>query len=227
MTENFDVHRESSVAKHSLVFSCVIFNVLLYCFARMIFMRRSKGGISLPALNLETENEYGEGDRHAWALYGFDMVIEPYRETTIRVVRDSVPESAQHSSMQFHWFLVRADRKGTPVEDAEPIIDSRRGFHAKVELEEASKFYALVVQQVFEDGTVAAEGRATVACKYVRRELRDLTEADRTAFFESMRVFYTISVDDGFQKYGPTFSNYQRLVAYHNSRVRRHDENLV
>lgn len=53
----------------------------------------------------------------------------------------------------------------------------------------------------------------------LRRELRQLTEEDRVAFFDTMHIFYTISTADGRDKYGQTFDNYELIVAYHNSKV--------
>lgn len=170
-------------------------------------------------LGLRAENEYGESDRLALGLYGLDMVIEPYRETTIRINRETAPESAHHPSSKFFWMMVRADINGTPLRNVEPIMESLGGFHATIELGEPGGYYLLLVQQVLHDGTIASEGKATVACKYVRRELRDLKAADLRDFFEAMRVFYTVSIDEGRERYGPTFNNYKRIVAYHNSRV--------
>lgn len=168
-------------------------------------------------LKLVATNEYGESDYRALAMYGLDMMIEPFRETTIRVQQSS----GEASQAQFHWLLVRADDDGVQLEDVEPVVDAILGGSVTVELFDPGKSYLLVVRQLVDDrGIVAAEGRATVACKYVRRELRSLTEADRTAFFEAMRVLYTIPQAEGRRKYGPAFNNYQRLTAFHNSQVK-------
>lgn len=108
---------------------------------------------------------------------------------------------------------------GTPLTNVEPIMESLGGFHATIELEEPGGYYLLLVRQMLRDGTIAAEGKATVACKYIRRELRDLKAADLRDFFEAMRIFYTVSIEEGRERYGLTFNNYKRIVAYHNSRV--------
>ncbi|CAN0293647.1 unnamed protein product, partial [Ectocarpus sp. 8 AP-2014] len=44
---------------------------------------RSVRGGSSSGLTLVATNEYGEYDRGALALYGFDMLVEPYKKTTI------------------------------------------------------------------------------------------------------------------------------------------------
>lgn len=165
-------------------------------------------------------NEYGECDYRALALYGLDLVVEPYRETKLHVRRSSSSKTLTRVA-NFHWMLVRAHPDGTPINGADPVIDARGGYHATIELRAPGEMYALVVQQLKGDGNVVAVGRATVACKYVRRELRALTTEDRTAFFEAMRVIYTISTDEGTLRYGPEFTNYELLTGYHASLVRQ------
>lgn len=172
-----------------------------------------------PLLSFGAENEYGEGDRRAWVLYGYDMVVEPYRTTILRVNRQHAPASLHSHTTNFHWLLVPSDRVGNQLEDAEPVIDSLGGSHATVELTRPGGYYSLVVREVSEDGYVIAEAKATVACKYVRRELRDLTDADRTAFLEALQIYYTIGEEDGIEKYGEAFTNFERIVALHNSQV--------
>lgn len=176
---------------------------------------------SIGKLTLEATNDYGAGDHHALALYGLDMLIEPYRQTTLWVKHSTVPESATQSGTQFYWRLVPSNDDGSPDTNSEPVVDSRGGSHATVQLKHPGKMFHLTVQQVELDGTVVAEGRAIAACKYVRRELRQLTESDRTEFFEAMRVFYTMSMDEGLENYGPEFTNYLTTTGYHNSEVRQ------
>lgn len=147
-------------------------------------------------------------------MYGLDVVVEPYRETTITV------EHPDAWSSRFYWLLVRTDESGMPMENVEADIDAKGGRFATIMLTEPGGTYALVVRQLRADGSTSAERRATITCKYVRRELRDLTEVDRTAFFLAMREFYTVSLDEGARKYGEGFANAKLVTAVHNSQVR-------
>ncbi|CAN0049004.1 unnamed protein product, partial [Ectocarpus sp. 13 AM-2016] len=52
-----------------------------------------------------------------------------------------------------------------------------------------------------------------------RREIRDLTDRDREAFLDAMQIWYTVPTDVGKARYGPSFSNYQVITAYHNADV--------
>lgn len=158
-------------------------------------------------------NEYGEYDQRALVMYGLDMVVEPHKETKVTVLH---PDTL---SSRFHWVLTRADSKGVPLYNAEPEIDANGGAVATVVLTQAGKTYDLLVQQVMADGSIMAKARVTISCKYVRREIRDLTKADRTAFFVAMREFYTVTLEEGRQKYGAAFSNAKQIAAFHNSAV--------
>lgn len=173
--------------------------------------------ISSGTLHLEAINEYGTNDVHALALYGLDMVIEPFRDTTIRVVRSTAPESKK-TETKYRWRMFPVDGKEMNPGNPDLTIDSYGGSHLRVKLKQPGKSYGLVVQQV-QGKDVVAEGRAVVACKYLRRELRELTEADRRDFFEAMRIFYMTSSEEARQRYGEGFSNSVRLAATHNSKV--------
>eukprot|EP00904_Undaria_pinnatifida_P001214 jgi/Undpi1/11093/HiC_scaffold_30.g13391.m1 len=84
-----------------------------------------------------------------------------------------------------------------------------------ITLTEGGSLYLLVVTEMLEDGRVVGEGRATVSCRYVRRELRDLTVEDREAFMDAMVRFYTaptVSESDGLDEL-----NYQHFAAVHNA----------
>lgn len=149
-------------------------------------------------------------------MYGLEMVVEPFRETRItasNLAGGSVGE-------RFHWLLVRADQSGSPLEGVEAQVDAKAGAFATVTLTDAGEKYALLVQQIRMDGSVVAEKRVTITCKYVRRELRDLTEADRAGYFSAMREFYTVPLEEGRAKYGAAFFNARHVAAYHNSKVR-------
>lgn len=167
-------------------------------------------------LTLGAFNEYGENDRYALALYGLEMVVEPYRETTIRVKSSTAPQSP---TTQFRWLLIRADISGAPMDPVQVVVNSTgKDAHMNVQLQKPNELYNLAVLQM-DGGVVVAEGAATVSCKYVRRELRTLTEQDREEYFDALQEFYTLAPEDGTGKYGKSFTNYARITAYHASLV--------
>lgn len=184
----------------------------------------------LSSLRFTASNEYGVYDPSALALYGLEMVVEPYKET--RIVASGGSSSSGEEST-FTWRITVDVEEGEDGGTSEynPISmkrNARRLTVLSTELQSAEitvsltipgGVYLLTADERNESGTLLSEGSVEVSCKYVRREIRDLTDVDRTAFFNALAVYYTVSDEEGKAKYGQAFSNYQRTTAYHNSPV--------
>jgi hypothetical protein len=59
----------------------------------------------------------------------------------------------------------------------------------------------------------------TVMCKYVRRELRQLTTKDRERFLAATATFHRMDAKEGRAKYGVKFTNYQEATIKHLSKM--------
>lgn len=182
-------------------------------------------------------NEYGEYDRSARVLYGLEMVIEPFKETKLTITGASSSPNQTH----FCWKMT-IEENGRNFEENSPLSEDVGGqepaaadpglasdtpldvedgaAEVHVTLTKPGRVYLLVVEERNLDGTVVAEASINVSCKYVRREMRDLTDRDLETFMDALEVYYTISNEEGKSKYGEGFFNYERLVAYHNVPVR-------
>lgn len=144
-------------------------------------------------------------------------------------------------SSVFHWSLVQTAPDGTPLKNLQPVLDAQGSDSSlTITLPEAKTRYSLLVRQLNLDATVVssdgvgggpgspgdasgaviAEQRKDVYVKYVRRELRDLSEEDLNVYFSTMAEFYAVSIREGKAKYGTAFGNSDLMAAYHNSRVR-------
>lgn len=137
--------------------------------------------------------------------------------------------SVQDTVRKFHWTIVPADFEGTPIAGEEPLLDITLdgggsdgiGDGPTVRLTDAGTLAILTVEEVLDDGRVVGEGRATVSCRYVRRELRTLTAEDRDAFLDAMVEFYTaVPSNNDSNVDQPEFNHYQHFAEAHNSRVR-------
>ena len=62
------------------------------------------------------------------------------------------------------------------------------------------------------DGSVST---FEVIAKFVRREIRNLTDDVREMFFDTLQTAYSTSQADGEKKYGPKFRSIERMVAEH------------
>ena len=201
------------------------------------------------SLTVTATNEYGTYSEAALALYGLEMIVEPHRPTTLTATSSLVsgagmgdgdgdgdaPRSAAPSF--FVWRLVEIDMDdddddSAPVEargEGVVVFEGQAGPQIPVELTKPGGVFRLTVEERLDpDGTggngaasvvVAARATLTISCKYVRRELRELTDADRKDVLDAMQVYYTVSTVEGKAKYGDGFVNYELLTAYHNANV--------
>ena len=65
--------------------------------------------------------------------------------------------------------------------------------------------------------SVPARPRYGSPHSYVRRELRQLTEEDRTLFFETSRIMWDVHGDKGRKTYGETYMSASDLTRIHSS----------
>ena len=75
--------------------------------------------------------------------------------------------------------------------------------------------YTLRLTAEFEN-EVRSATRFAVMCKYVRREVRDMSHADREAFFTALEIAHRAdNIQQGRDTYGPRFTSVAALVAKH------------
>ncbi|CAM9716224.1 unnamed protein product [Choristocarpus tenellus] len=179
-------------------------------------------------LFVHARNEYGASDPVALALYGYELLVEPYRETTLSVeFSDSVTAVMRESHPYFHWYLALADDDGSVIDGVEPELDGEYGAEVLVTLKDPGSVYRLTVSEVFSDKSggfrrtdvaqVPTSVSLLVTCKYVRRELRQLTDQDLDDFMHAMSVFYDVAESDSPANYGPDFITAKDMVALHSS----------
>ena len=168
------------------------------------------------SISVTAKNEYGRYERASLALYGLEMVVEPHRETTLEVVGAASPRESL-----FRWRVDEIDDAGAPLAGADPELDAWGGAETTVTLTKAGGVFLLKVQEQENrpGGALLSEGTVKVSCRYVRREIRDLTENDREEFLEALEVYYTVGTEEGRAKYGDDFFDYRRLALFHNAPV--------
>lgn len=203
--------------------------------------RQVTDGVGMSSLTVTATNEYGTYSDAALALYGLEMVVEPYRVTTLTAasslggVEAGGGDAPASPSTVFVWRLVELDldeERPVDTDDQEVVFEQEAGPQISVELMKPGGVFRLTVEERSDwdggggDGDPAVSGAAvaaratmTISCKYVRRELRDLTDADRRDVLDAMQVYYTVPTEEGKAKYGDGFFNYELLTAYHNADV--------
>ena len=166
-----------------------------------------------PALAWEAANEYTArlgaiAREYPWQGADFQVVdcLKPF----------SLALTVDHRAQEtVAWSLEAPDRE----------VSTYYGPRAEGLVLDAVGDYALRVTSVSVDGVVAASGGGTVAVRYVRRELRDLSEADRTTWLDALALMWTVDGDEGRKKYDARFVSSDELLALHatNSALRDND----
>lgn len=145
----------------------------------------------------------------------WDNLIEPYRDQYLAisaVIVDGVDDTStyKHSSADkynFEWTI---------------LGETYSGYVVTVNVQATGIFNCTVSIEDNSDGTVYSSN-FTLAVKYVRREIRSLTESDRDAFFDALQLLYTTNSTDGIALYGAKFANAEKFLYHHLNGAARSD----
>ncbi|CAM9656131.1 unnamed protein product [Scytosiphon promiscuus] len=146
---------------------------------------------SSDALSFTATNEYPPVEFAKW-----EHVAEPFRKTTF-TAKSNIGDSDQDV---FMWSFP----DGT-------VIEGRQVSHT---------FQALGSHKVTLSQIVVSLGEvhrvnSYVMVKYVRREIRALTDADREAFFDAMETLYRLPTAEGNSRYGNAYKGINFFVQMH------------
>ncbi|CAM9588108.1 unnamed protein product, partial [Hapterophycus canaliculatus] len=164
-------------------------------------------GDSLPALSFEALNFYHVRDGKPALDYPWlkeVKLIEPHRETTLVV-------TSPRDGYEYNWIVrggepekadLRAEASGAEAVITLTILDDN-----VITLEEVEKTTGVVVRRLEEK----------VMVKYVRRELRTLTDEEREELFDAMFVLWSVRVDggNGRELYGKDYADIYAINRLH------------
>ena len=166
-------------------------------------------------LDIEVSDEYTRRDRTSIGegLYPYDYLVQVHKPTLL-TVRDATSASAVlrsvHSLCAFEYTWVLPSLGVAPLvgEQVEVSYDTL-GYH-RLQVQRA------VIAPAGVTATLSPRMlEVSVMCKYVRREIRSMTDADRNGFFEALRTIYVTSQSEGTAVYGTRFRSIEYLVAEH------------
>ncbi|CAM9705683.1 unnamed protein product, partial [Hapterophycus canaliculatus] len=147
--------------------------------------------VSADDLSFVASNEYPNLQNKAWA-----HVAEPYRDTTF-TAKSNLGNPVKDV---FKWSF----EDGT-------VIEGRVVKHM---------FTAVGSHEVSLSQTIVSTGeirqiQVSVMVKYVRREIRQLSQTDREAFFDAMEQLYRLPTAEGNKLYGDEYKGIQFFVQMH------------
>ena len=145
-------------------------------------------------------NEYTK-DKPLSGDYPWPNIVEPYRVTTFSVDN---PLSAQ--DYEYKWYVDgwhKEEGSSTDITFGTPTGEEQTVSVSLVRLS---------------DGKVLSTGSVTVMCKYVRREIRDLLDQDREAFFQAVAIMQRVPTQAGKKVYGKNYRSrdfFNRIHLYY------------
>lgn len=150
---------------------------------------------------------------HTLSIYGYDFLVEPDTETllTCNVCDDSI------GSLKWTVASLSEDR-GTVEYDSTETSEV-----LSITFMDASTQFSVQIEDTNTGVTLVDE---VLNCKYVRRELRSIQEADLKKYFKAVQIMYSTSQTEGQALYGKNFISASHLTASHDSKDFTYHGNL-
>ena len=179
----------------------------------------------------------GYGELSSLSLLPWDAVAEPYKEQVISIsLADAVMGekiAMADNDITATWTIAGTTYSGTTTTfqvDETGVFDctvqiyysstsrkNKQFNHQKTTSSSRGEDTPSVeVQRYFgEDGTISYTFSFTLAVKYVRREIRTLSDSDREKVFDAMLTLYQTNQTYGEELYGSKYMSMETFMYYH------------
>ena len=142
----------------------------------------------------------------------WENVIEPYRNQTLAVssvVIDGkdVLSNGKMKDYIFHWNINDYFFEGEEITVNLPFVG----------------VYDCNVSLIDQSEGATYTSNFTLAIKYVRREIKSLTDTDRDDFFSALQILYTVNMSTGTALYGEKYANAEYFLYKHLTGAGRSD----
>eukprot|EP00615_Pteridomonas_danica_P010380 CAMPEP_0114352316 /NCGR_PEP_ID=MMETSP0101-20121206/17848_1 /TAXON_ID=38822 ORGANISM="Pteridomonas danica, Strain PT" /NCGR_SAMPLE_ID=MMETSP0101 /ASSEMBLY_ACC=CAM_ASM_000211 /LENGTH=642 /DNA_ID=CAMNT_0001492643 /DNA_START=20 /DNA_END=1948 /DNA_ORIENTATION=- len=196
------------IASASLVL-CAIGAIV--AFPKTTFEEQLDSSSISSGLLLAITNEYPEVASKS--AYGWKHIAEPYKTSTLTA--STLSTSSDVSDFTFTWAIEHTDSEGVTTVDSTQTGVGLSAINYEFTL--AGQSYVVTCTAVSTSQTISFT--ESVMSKYVRREIRQLTKADREKFLSGTEIFHRTDADEGRKTYGAKFTNYKETVVKHLARM--------
>jgi len=201
--------------------SVAVFVVSILTLSTYISKGISKSNLKFNTITTSVEDEISvsnpdyESTSSTMFAYPFldgAYLMEPLRINIVKVnVDDSslcaVP-SVTNGACYISWSL-----EGGNVEQTLTGCSESNSFNV---IPPSTGQYSLSIKMQCADGSYSAVGQYSIWVKYVRREVRSLTDTDREEFLDAFRTLWDVSTVDGVARFGPKYKSLFYLASVHN-----------
>lgn len=146
------------------------------------------------------EYELASSSKIGGGLYPYEHIAQVFKETVLALTA----QDPQLDRCSYKWTYMLDEDQGTIAQTGMSINVTfvKLGFH-EVKLD----------ADCMNDDVANVEYNVMV--NYVRREIRSLSESDRSLFFETLTVMYNTAMTHGRHKYGKNYRSIDYLVREH------------
>lgn len=174
---------------------------------------RASSFASVDDIHVECTNEYTAehgfaGEDLKWLESG--KLVEPHRATTLTLL--DVPD-AMRSGLRTATWTATHKGLGKAFQGTSSKSAGSDGLSTELRFTDVGQ-YKLEVTLTLANGAVTT-ATDTVWCRYVRRNLRKLTDADLSAYLDAALVLYRTTPADGVALYGDDFKDMTTLTRMH------------
>lgn len=160
-------------------------------------------------LTFVISNEYGS-DIPGDGYYPWKYIAEPHKESTFTVVEPSsfAENLVEGTEVSYHWHTIEDEEHHFAW--GQQMAHTFKGI-GKQQVHFARYVTDIATQEKTQTHHISED----VQVKYVKREMRSLSDDDRETFFGALETVYKTSDTDGVSKYGANFVSIDNLVKSH------------
>jgi hypothetical protein len=231
MNEQEDEHRNISKIPAFIITTLALCSTVL--FTNKTSLMNMMGGLpttsdlssssSSSTHKLKTNRKgYEPLSQHTLKVYGLDHVVETDCDVVLKIStcddesEDNCDGDACEDCDDLSWEITPLGKRGSVKHD-----EAVTGRVMVARFTDANAKFSL---KAYKDNQVVVD--ETLTTKFIKRELRTLTTADRDRYFNAVYLLYTIDQEEGEELFGKEFLSYQHLVALHNTKDYQYHDNL-
>jgi hypothetical protein len=159
------------------------------------------------SLSMSVKNQYGQLPQHTKKVYGFfDAVVEPHTSTTFEVL-NADPQYG------YNWQLSSKSEDGEKT-----VLHENEGPEMVYEFgADTNKWFTLTLTESLNGEVTQTLSSEKIVSKFVRREIRSLTDKDRNKILDAMEIMYRLDEAEGKEKYGNKYMSIGYISGVHSA----------
>lgn len=161
---------------------------------------------------------YGYGELESLKLLPWDALVEPYKEQGLLLnsaTLNGVDLDLTGGDYSVEWSIGGKKYTGSEISVTLQKTGVMDCTVTVIEAADSKSKSSSHPQLRSGDSTTFATYRFRLGVKYIRRELRAMTEADSSKYFKAMKTIYSVGGEEGRSKYGSKYKSAEEFLYTH------------